>query len=472
MSREDTFMTTEKNIVYPYIPNSEPRSRQSMLAAVGAAGPEDFYQDVPEELRVKGLLNLPEPCLSEYELKRHLTGLLSVNHDCEQNLNFLGAGCYQHHVPAVCDEVNQRSEFLTAYAGEPYDDHGRFQALFETSSMMGELLDMEVVNVPTYDGFQAVATALRMAARMTGRRRLVISALIDPDKLSKIRDYCKPELELVMAPHDPVSGALDLAALKKLLQAETAALYFENPGFLGQIELNGRQAAQMAHEIGAECVVGVDPSSLGVLAPPVAYGADIVCGDLQPLGMHMSYGGGHAGFIATRDEIRYVQEYPSRLFGIAPTSVEGEYGFGDVFFDRTSFALREEGKEWVGTASALWGITAGVYLALMGPQGMKDLGEGIMQRSRYAATRMAELPGVKCPLYNAPIFKEFVVDFRDTGRTVAQINQALLTKGIFGGLDLGPRFTHLDGCALYCVTEVHTKSDIDTLVSALREVLR
>jgi len=253
---------------------------------------------------------------------------------------------------------------------------------------------------------------------------------------------------------------------------DVAAVYFENPSYLGLIEARGDEIAALAHDHGALCVVGADPISLGVLTPPVEYGADIVCGDIQPLGMHMQFGGGHAGYIATRDEEQYVMEYPSRLFGIAPTSVEGEYGFGDVAYDRTSFALREEGKEWVGTAAALWGITAGVYLALMGPQGMVEIGEGIMARSRYAMLHIDEIEGVSAPLFQSPHFKEFVVNFDATAKTVAQINQALLARGIFGGKDLAEDFPELGNSALYCVTEVHTKDDVDRLVEALKEVAR
>ena len=185
----------------------------------------------------------------------------------------------------------------------------------------------------------------------------------------------------------------------------------------------------------------------------------------------MQFGGGHGGFIATADEERFVMEYPSRLFGIAPTCVPGEYGFGDVAYERTSFAIREEGKEWVGTAAALWGITAGVYLALMGPQGMAEIGEGIMARSRYAMLELNELPGVKAPVFEAPHFKEFVVNFDGTGQTVAEINEALLGRGIFGGKDLSAEFPELGQSALICVTEVHTKADIDRLVNALKEVI-
>jgi glycine dehydrogenase subunit 1 len=185
----------------------------------------------------------------------------------------------------------------------------------------------------------------------------------------------------------------------------------------------------------------------------------------------MWYGGGHGGFIATRDDPTFVMEFPSRLFGISSTIVEGEYGFGDVAYERTSFALREEGKEWVGTASALWGITAGVYLALMGPQGMVEIGEGIMQRTAYAIRKLSQVPGVRIP-FSGIHFKEFVVDFNGTGQSVASIHKALLARGIFGGKDLSTEFPALGQCALYAVSEIHRQADIDRLAASLQEVLK
>ena len=464
-------MSDERATVYPYIPNSVPAVKRRMLEEVGAQSTDAFFEDVPETIRLRGSMNLPPPLRSEYALRRHVEGILARNKTSREYLSFLGAGCWQHYVPAICDEVNQRGEFLTAYAGEPYDDHGRFQALFEYASMMGELLNMDAVNVPTYDGLQAAATSIRMASRITGRRQVVASGTINPDALSKIRDYCKPGIEVRLVGYDSETGQMDLDALRAEVSPATAAVYFENPSHLGLVETHGNEIAEIAHGRGSLCVVGADPISLGVLAPPVEYGADIVCGDIQPLGMHMQFGGGHAGYIATRDEERYVMEYPSRLFGIALTSVPGEYGFGDVAYDRTSFAVREEGKEWVGTAAALWGITAGVYLALMGPQGMVEVGEGIMARARYAMLGMDRIDGVRAPVFQSPHFKEFVVNFDGTGRTVAEINQALLAREIFGGKDLTAEFPELGNSALYCVTEVHTKDDIDRLVGVLKEVV-
>lgn len=462
----------KKPLVHPYIPNSAPATKEEMLRAVGAESIEDFYADIPKNLRFKGKLNLPEPLLSEAELIRHVGGLLNKNKSTREAISFLGAGCYQHQVPAVCDEINSRGEFLTAYAGEPYEDHGRFQALFEYQSLMAEMLNMDVVNVPTYDGFQATATALRMAVRITGRTTVLLPANMSADKFSMVSEYLAPDIEIERIALDPQNGLLDMNALNEKLNLGVAAVYFENPTYLGLIETQAEQISAAAHEAGALCVVGAEPISLGVINPPVEYGADIVCGDIQCLGIHMHFGGGHGGFIATKDDPTFVMEFPSRLFGVAPTDVEGEYGFGDVAYERTSFAVREEGKEWVGTAAALWGITAAVYLALMGPQGMAEIGEGIMQRCRYTMQKISELPGAKIPFIDIPHFTEFIVDFNGTGKTVAEINQALLNQDIFGGVDLSNEFPRFGQSAMFCVTEVHPKADIDRLVSALKEVLK
>lgn len=464
-------MKDEQPLVYPYIPNSAPHSKESMLRYTGAAGTDEFYEDVPQVLRVKGEMNLPPPLLSEYELKRHVEDIMARNRTAGEALSFLGAGCWQHHVPAVCDEISQRSEFLTAYAGEPYDDHGRFQALFEYTSMMGELLNMDVVNVPTYDGFQATATALRIAARITGRSEILVPAGISRSKQMKIRDYLKPDITVAIVDLDKRTGRINLDSLCSKISSRTAAVYIENPSYLGTIEIAGMEISSMAHEAGAVSVVGVNPISLGVLAPPVDYGADIVCGDIQPLGMHMNFGGGQAGFIATRDEEKYVMEYPSRLFGITSTRVPGERGFGDVAYERTSFALREKGKEWVGTAAALWGITAGVYLALMGPSGMVEIGAGIMARAKYARLEIGKIPGIRILFAESPHFGEFVVSYNEARRTAAEVDRGLRARNIFGGKDLSGEFPELGQCALYSVTEVHSRNDIEMLARALTEVL-
>ena len=457
---------------HPYIPNSDIDVQQEMLREIGLKSLDDLHAEIPEELKLKNSLDLPEPFESEFELKRAINKVMNKNVSSSEYLNFLGAGCWQHYVPAVCDEVNSRAEFLSGYAGEPYNDHGRFQTLFEYESLLAELLDMDVVNVPTFDWPQAAATSLRMASRMTNRSEALVVGTISSERLMVMKNYCDPGVKISLIDYDKETGKMDLEDLKKHISENTAAVYFENPSYLGFIEDQGAEISKIAHEAGAVSVVGVDPSSLGVIAPPAAYGADIICGDLQPLGMHMNYGGGQSGFISTRDEEKFVMEFPSRLFGVAPTIKEGEYGFGDVAYERTSFGnLREKGKEYVGTQTALLGITAGVYLSLMGPNGMFELGQNIIQKSLYAIEELSKIKGVKGSRFNNIGFKEFVVDFNDTGKTVEEINKKLLNKGIFGGKDLSKEFPGLGQSALYCVTEVHLKEDIDTLINAIRQII-
>lgn len=458
---------------HPYIPNSAPEIQAEMLREIGLASLEELHKNVPDALKLKDTMKLPRAFGSEYELRRHVEGLLGKNTDCKKNLNFLGAGCWQHYVPALCDEVNSRGEFLTGYGGEPYNELGRFQSLFEYASMVAELVDMEVVNVPTMDWAQAAATAIRMGSRIAGRTQVLVTGSIDREKLAVIKNYCTPDLEIVEVAIDPATGCMDLSDLKAKLCGRTGVVYFENPSYLGVLEVQAQEIAKLAHEAGAQCVVGVDPISLGVLSAPRSYGGDIVCGDLQPLGIHMNYGGGQSGFMATRDEEKFVMEFPSRLFGIAPTSQPGEYGFGDVAYDRTSFGHhREHGKEYVGTQSALWGITAGVYLATMGPRGMEEVGETILYNAQYAAKKLAELPNIRVNRFGSCFFKEFVVDFSETGKTVAEINRSLLAQGIFGGKDLSNEFPQFGQSALYCVTEIHTQDDIERLVSAVAQAAR
>jgi glycine dehydrogenase subunit 1 len=461
---------TNSTHVYPYIPNSVPEVKARMLAAIGANSMEDLYAEIPPELRMQRPLNLPEPLLSEHRLKRHVQSLLAKNKSCAEALSFLGGGCYQHHVPAVCDEINGRSEFLTAYAGEPYDDAGRFQSLFEYASMMGEMLEMDVVSIPTFDGHQAAATAVRMAGRHTSRKVVLVAEHVSPDKYSVMENYGRSDLEFQRVPFDLATGTLDMRSLVSLLNEQVACLYLDNPSYLGVIQ-DGPAISAAVHARGALLVVGVDPGCLGVIAPPSSYGADIVCGDIQSLGMHMNYGGGHGGFIATHDDEALVMQYPSRLFGIAPTKVPGEYGFGDVAYSRTSFDKRENGNEFVGTAAALWGITAGVYMALMGPQGMRDLAHTIICRNAYAKQQLAAVPGVRIPHAGQVHFKEFVVNFDDSGKSVRTINKALLEHGIYGGHDLSLALPELGQCALYSFTEVHSQQDVATLCEALASVL-
>jgi glycine dehydrogenase subunit 1 len=446
--------------VHPYIPNTAPETKAEMLATVGAASVDEFYADIPDSLRIPGLLDLPAPLIAEQDLVRHVRGILSRNRPTGEVLSFLGGGTYHHYVPAVVDEVIRRSEFLTAYAGEPYEDHGRFQALFEYQSLMAELLDMDVVNVPTYDGFQAAATGLAMAGRLTGRARVIVASDVLPEKLTKVADYVRADLVLDHVPTH--GGTTDVQAVCSALGEDVAAVWIETPSATGAVETRIAEVAAAAHAAGAVVVVGTDPIGYGVLTPPAAQGADIVTGDIQSLGLHQWFGGAHAGFIAVHDDPRFVMEMPSRLFGLATTDVPGEYGFGDVAYDRTSFAHREEGKEWVGTAAALWGIAAGVYLALMGPKGMAELGELLLARTAYAQQTLCAIPGVRLG-DDALHLREFTIEFDDLA--AADVVDALRAESIEPGIPVA------SNTLLVCVTEATTQADIDRLAASLRRVL-
>lgn len=446
--------------IHPYIPNTAPASRAAMLAAVGADNIEEFYADVPAELRLARPLDLPEPFPAEQDLVRHVEGLLARNVSTRQRLSFLGAGTYNHFVPAVVDEVINRSEFLTAYAGEPYEDHGRFQALFQYQSLMAELLAMDVVNVPTYDGYQATATALSMAGRMSGRRRIIVASDILPAKLSRVRDFVRVHLDLEFIP--TLDGTADIEQVSARLGSDVAAVWVETPSHTGAIEARLQQIADAAHDVGAVLVVGTDPIGYGVLTPPAELGADIVCGDIQSLGLHQWFGGAHGGFIAVHDDPKFVMEMPSRLFGLASTAVPGEYGFGDVAYERTSFARREDGKEWVGTAAALWGIAAGVYLALMGPEGMRELAEVLLARTAYAQVVLSDIDGVVLG-DSALHLREFTIDVSPSGVSADELISALQAQGIEPGVALE------GGRLLICVTELTSQADIDRLAAAIKE---
>lgn len=466
----------KKYFIHSYIPNSVPEVKEEMLREIGVENAEELYKEmIPERLRLRNPMNLPKPLLSEYDLKGHVEKILSKNTTCKEYLNFLGAGCWQHYVPAVCDEIARRSEFLTAYAGGAYSDLGRFQAFFEFQSMIGELVGMDVSGIPTYDWGSSAGNAIRMASRITSRNVVLVPRIISPDRLSIIRNFSQPtimpnNIDLKLVNYDPETGMLDLEDLKSKISSNTAGVYFENPSYIGIIESQGEEISEIAHENGAESIVGVDPISLGVLAPPAEYGTDIVCGDIQPLGMHMYCGGGLSGFIASRDEEKYVGEYPLRLISITDTECEGEYAFGQCRFDRTSYVGRDKAKDWVGTATALWAIVAAVYISLMGPKGMKELGESIIQKSHYAAKLLSEIEGVKIPFSN--FFKEFCINFDATGKTVAEVNKALLKHRIFGGKDLTEEFPDLGRNALFCVTEIHTIKDFEKLAMAFEDVLK
>jgi glycine dehydrogenase subunit 1 len=460
---------------HPFMPNSVPATQQEMMGALGIDSIEPLFSQIPAEHRLKKPLDLPAALSSESELRRHMSGLLSKNRSCSEALSFLGGGCWQHHVPAVCDEIVRRSEFLTPVWGTPSSDLGRNQAWFEFTSQLGELIDLDLVALPVYSWGCATGHAIRMAARISGRNTVLLPRFLDPERAAVIRTYCEPEQ---MPSHiairefgiDPETGLVDFDELLSQLDENVAAVYFENPSFLGQIESRADEIAAAARNAGAETIVGVDPVSLGILRPPGQYGADIVVGSIQPLGIHMNGGGGLGGFIASRDEVRYAHEYPALMMSIAET-VKGEMSFAMALMHQSSYGSREEGKDWTGNSVYLWAIASATYMALLGPAGFRELGELIIQRAHYCASLLNDIHGIKVTPANG-FFKEFVVSFDDTGKHVADINKSLLRSDIYGGLDLSQTFPELGQSALYCVTEMHSRQDLERLADALREVCR
>lgn len=459
----------EKKYVHPYIPNSEPNVKKSMLDAIGMESAEGIYKEIPDRLRYHERMDIAEPIIDEYGCERHVRKIMSENMNARDNICFLGGGTWNHYVPAVVETVMERDEFLSAYVGDAYTDHGKFQALWESSSMLSDLTMLEATCTPCYDWANAIAVACRMAVRTTQKTEILIAGSISPDRLKIVRNYCKPELTVTLIDYDKETSLLNVEDLKAKLNDNVATVYFENPTYLGGLEVNAKEIVDLAHEAGATAMVGVDPTSLGVLEAPGAYGADYAVGELQPLGLHMSYGGGLGGFISTKDEEKFIAEFPSLLFGVCETSQKGEYGFGEVAYERTSYAQREKGKDFIGTTAALHGVAAAVYMALMGPQGFKELGEGILKKVAYTKAELAKIPGIKIPI-SGYSYCDFIVDFNETGKTVKEINKKLLDYKILGGKDISGEFPEYGQSAMYSVTEVHTAEDLQTLFTALAEI--
>ena len=447
-----------------------------MLQELGVGSVRELFEQIPDDHFRREPLDLPPTLASEAELRRDLLSKLGRNADCEEYLNFLGAGCWQHHVPGVVEEIAGRTEFTTNVWGSPQSDVGRNQAWFEFNSQLGALLNMDVVQLPVYSWGCAAGHAIRMASRITGRQKVIVSEFSDPERLAVIRSYCEPEdmpshIDIAEAACDPSTGQMDLADLESKLGGDTAAVYFENPAYLGSIEAEGASIAAMARANGAVTIVGADPVSLGALAAPADYGADIAVGPTQPLGVHMNGGGGVGGYMASHDIERYVRQFNGFLVSVAETEKPGQLAFNLACAHQNSYGMREDANDWTGNSVYLWAIANAAYMSLLGPEGFRELGELILFRARYASRRIGAIEGIEIRWPDTH-FKEFVVDFSGTGRTVAEIHDALREKRIFGGKDLTGEHPLLEQCALYCVTEIHSAGDIQRLAAALEEVVQ
>jgi glycine dehydrogenase subunit 1 len=338
--------------------------------------------------------------------------------------------------------------------------------------MICELTGMEVSNSSMYDWASSLGEVARMAARVTKRMELLVPRIIHPERDATLRTYAQPAGIMVKhVDYDKETGQLDIEDLKAKTSQNTAAVYVENPTYLGFIETEAKAVAQIAHDKGALFIAGVDPVSLGVLKPPSDYGADIVVGEGQALGNAMSFGGPLLGILACHDNMELIRQMPGRAIGITTTLDGARKGFCMALQTREQHIRREKATSNICTNEALCAVAAAVYLALLGPQGLKELGEACMVHAHYAMQQLARIEGVRAPVFDAPHFKEFTVNFDKAKKSVQSVNEDLLYYGVQGGKSIAEEFHELGETALYCVTETHSKHDIDRLATAMKDIL-
>lgn len=300
----------------------------------------------------------------------------------------------------------------------------------------------------------------------------MIPKIIHPERKDTLQTYTETAgINIETVNYDEETGQLNLEDLKNKISDETAAVYIENPSYLGFIETQVDEIAEITHEKNALFIVGVDPTSLGVLRPPGDYDADIVIGEGQPLGNPMNYGGPLLGIFACRNDVKLIRQMPGRIIGMTRTIDGSQRAFCMVLQTREQHIRREKATSNICSNEALCAVAAAVYMAMLGPEGFKELGRHIMYKANYAIKRLNEIEGVKCPVFNSAHFKEFTVNFDSAGKSVKEIHRRLLKMGIHGGKDVSQEFTELGQTALYCITEIHSKSDIDKLIEALTEIL-
>jgi len=435
---------------------------------------EELYKDIPEKFLLKRELNLPKQGVSEFEVKRQVESLLGKNKTLPEMPVFLGAGCWPHYVPAAVLDIVLRSEFLTSYTPyQPEISQGILQALFEYQSMICELTGMEAANSSMYDWASAVGEAARMAARVTKRSEILVPKIMHPERDATLQTYAEPAgIKIKHIGYDKKTGQIDIEELKTNISEHTAAIYLENPSYLGFLETEANAVAEAAHSKGALFIVGVDPVSLGVLKAPADYGADIVVGEGQPLGNAMSFGGPLLGVLACRDSMELIRQMPGRTIGITTTLDGVSKGFCMALQTREQHIRREKATSNICTNESLCAVASAVYLALLGPQGLRELGETCMTKTHYAMRQLAKIEGVKAPVFSSSHFKEFTVNFDGTKHSVQKVHEDMLLYGVHGGKNITKEFPELGETALYCVTEIHSKHDIDQLACVLAEVLK
>jgi len=448
-----------------YIPNAKKELINAMLKEMGIKDIEELFSDIPESLKLNEPPDIGEP-LDEVTLYRIAKGVLSKNVTTEEFLSFLGGGVWDHYIPAVVDEISSKQEFYTAYTPyQPEISQGALQTIFEYQSLIAELTGMEVVSASHYDWSTALAEAALMSMRINNRGKHLVSAAISPERLSVLKTYLAPlDAKVVPLLYEKETGFIDVSDLERKIDEDTCMVYVENPNFFGVMDENITDLADLVHEKGAILVVGVNIISLGVLKPPGEYGADIVVGEGQQLGIYPSFGGPLLGIIATRFDRRFVRQMPGRLIGMT-WSKSGVRGYVITLQTREQHIRRERATSNITTNESLMAIRAAVYLALLGSDGLRSLCERILANTSYLIKRLDSIGGIEAPVFNSKHFQEFLV--RVSTKKWSDVQRNLLKKGIFAGINLRERFPgyfdELGEVILIATTEIHTKSDLDRL---------
>ena len=429
--------------------------REAMLAVIGVGTVEELFRDIPAGVRFDRELDVPR-ALTEVELQRHLEDLAGRN--VVDEVCFLGAGIYDHHVPAVVDAVLQRGELLTAYTPyQPEMSQGVLQAVFEYQTAICELTAMDVSNASGYDGTTVAADACFVAKHVTGRSKIVITEATNPQVRQVVKTYAPGfGLEVVEVAHE--GGVTEPQRVRAAAQ-DAAAVIFQTPNFFGCLEA-GPELAAAASDAGAMAIAHVDPVSLGVLEAPGNYGCSMAIGEGQPAGNAMCYGGPHYGFLAARSE--FIRRLPGRIVG-ETVDAAGERGYVLTLQTREQHIRREKATSNITTNQTLLALAGLVHLSLLGPQGLRELGETCMALSGYAKERLVAA-GLELVFPERTTFKEFAVR---TGRNAREALTAARAKGIYAGYPLGRDYQGLDDALLVAVTEKRTVEEIDCLVEAL-----
>jgi glycine cleavage system P protein (glycine dehydrogenase) subunit 1 len=433
--------------------------RRAMLEAIGASSMEELFAGIPPEVRLGRELDLP-PGMSELEVTGHLSALAARNRDADGEVTFVGAGMYDHHVPALVDSIVQRSEFLTPYTPyQPEISQGGLQVMFEFQTAISELTGLPVSNASLYEGPSSVASAGYLAKLENGRGRLVASRGLHPHSRETLATYARGFGSRVEeAPLDE-EGATDLEALAAAIDDDTSAVFLQQPNFLGTVEDLG-PLVEAAKRTGALCVCAVDPLTLGVLKPPGDHGVDVAVGEGQPLGNRLDFGGPSFGFYAAAE--RYLRKMPGRIAG-ETVDVDGKRGFVLTLQTREQHIRREKATHNICTSQALNALGGMVYLAWLGRRGIVELGELMARRTHYAR----EALGLE-PINPGPVVREFAVRVPDLDRLMG----AARADGVNPGYRLGQDYTEYPDGLLVAVTERRTRADIDRLArlaSAARE---